>query len=319
MVLLLLLVASWTLIQLPPVQTWLVGRITGRLSKELHTTIRVRHVDFALFDKMLLEGTLVEDAHKDTLLYAGTVKVSITDWWFLKDQATFHYIGLENATIKLHRTDSIWNYQFLVDYFSHPSAKKDTSKGLSLDLKQLDLANIHLLKQDAWRGEDMDLHLSSLDLDAEELSFSKKVARIHALNFTRPDFVLTNYTGRRPPPPDTVETFINDPLHLRLNPAGWDVIAKSIVIKNGSCTHEDSEDLHPNTYFDGSHIYFYNVNTSFNNLRLYKDTITAQLQLSTKERSGFEVKKLSARIKWFPEAMEFAHLDLVTGKSHLKN
>ncbi len=64
---------------------------------------------------MLLDSTLVEDSKKDTLLFAATVKVSITDWWFLKDKARLKYLGLENATIKLQRTDSVWNYQFLVD------------------------------------------------------------------------------------------------------------------------------------------------------------------------------------------------------------
>ena len=314
----LLLVTSWGLIQLPAIQTWLVGKIAGRLSKDLHTTIRIRHVDFALFNKMVLEGTLVEDTHKDTLLYAGEVNVKVTDWWFMKDHATLHYIGLQDATIKLHRTDSVWNYQFLIDYFANPS-NKDTSKGLSLDLQQLDLARIHFLKKDEWRGEDMDLHLSSLALAADEFSFSQKIARIRSLNFTQPAFTLTNYTGRRPPIIDTVETFINDPLHLRLNPAGWDITARNITIRDGSFAHEDAEDKHPNAWFDGSHIYFYDVNTSFTNFRLNKDTITAQIQLATKERSGFEVKKLSSRIKWFPEAMEFGHLDLLTGKSHLKN
>ena len=318
LVLLLLLVTSWALIHLPPVQTWLVRQVTSRLSKSLHTTVRVDHVDFSFFDKMELKGALVEDTHKDTLLYAGSLNIKITDWWFLKDTATLHYIGLEDATVKLHRTDSVWNYQFLIDHFSHPSSK-DTSKGLSLDLKKADLSNIHFLKKDEWRGEDMDLHLSSLDLDADEFDLSRKIARVNSLTFTQPDFVLTNYDGKRPPLVDTVTTYINDPLHLRLNPSGWDIQARKITIKKGSFRHEDLDDTHPNAYFDGNHIHFYNVNTAFTNFRLNRDTITSQLQLSTQERCGLEVKSLSARIKWYPEAMEFHHLDLVTGKSHLKN
>ena len=272
---------------------------------------------------MVLEGTLVEDTHHDTLLYAGAVKVNITDWWFFKDQAELQYIGLEDATIRLHRTDSVWNYQFLVDYFSSPPpvipSKPDTSRSLQLNLTKLDLNHIHFLKKDEWRGEDMDLRLYALDLDAEKLDLSQKLARINSLVFTSPAFILTNYPGKRPPLVDTPETFVNDPLHLRLNPAGWDLVAKQVIIKNGSFNNEKPADTHPNSYFDGNHIYFYAVNTSFSNLRLNKDTITAQLQLATKERSGFEVKKLSARIKWFPEAMEFHHLDLQTGKSHLRN
>ncbi len=325
LVLILLLMTLWLLIQLPPVQTWLVSQVTGRLSHDLHTTIRVRHVDFS-FNKMLLEGTLVEDTHKDTLLYAGAVKVNITDWWFFKEKAELHYIGLEDATVRLYRRDSVWNYQFLVDYFSSTATKeadknkKDTSKGMEMDLKELDLSRIHFLKKDEWRGEDMELRLNALQLDAQQINFSQKIARINTLSFTQPDFTLTNYDGRRPPVlNDTTEVYINDPLHLRLNPAGWDITAGKLTIRDGSFRNEKPADTHPNKHFDGDHIYFYAVNSSFTNLQLKKDTITAQLLLSTKERSGFEVKKLSARIKWFPEAMEFGHLDLETGKSHLRN
>ena len=268
---------------------------------------------------MILEDALVEDAKKDTLLFAGSVKVNITDWWFFKDKAELTYIGLEDATIKLQRKDSVWNFQFIADYFSGPPKKDTTKGGIQLDLKTVDLSHIHFLKKDEWRGENMDLRLSALRLDAETVDFTRKIARIRSLNFTQPAFILTNYDGRRPPLVDTQEVFKNDPLHLRLNPAGWDIIAKTVTIKDGSFAHEVPADTIPNKYFDGDHIYFYAVNTNFNNLRLNQDTLTAQLQLATKERSGFEVRKLNSRIKWYPEAMEFGRLDLLTGKSHLKN
>jgi hypothetical protein len=324
LILLLLLVTLWLLIQLPPVQTWLVSKVTHRISRQLHTTISVRHVNFSLFNKMVLDSVLVKDQRQDTLLYAGAVKVNITDWWFFKDKTELKYIGLEDATIRLHRrTDSIWNYQFLVDYFSSPSQpatpEKDSTQPVELDLKRLDLTRVHFEKRDEWRGENMDLRLQSMYLNADTLSFTQKKARISELEFTAPDFTLTNYTGIRPPRPDTPETYINDPLHLRLNPGGWDLTAGKVTIHNGSFRNEKPADTIANKHFDGNHIYFYAINTQFSNLRLHQDTITSQFLLSTKERSGLEVKKLSARIKWFPEAMEFHRLDLQTGKSHLRN
>ncbi|MBN8853660.1 MAG: translocation/assembly module TamB domain-containing protein [Sphingobacteriales bacterium] len=311
----------WLLIQLPPVQTWLVSKVTNRISRQLHTTIRVKRVDFSLFNKMVLDSVLVEDQQRDTILFAGAIKVNITDWWFFKDRTELQYIGLEDATIRLHRTDSVWNYQFLVDYFSSPSkprtVEKDSTQPVELDLKRLDLTRVHFEKRDEWRGENMDLRLGSLYLNADTLSFTQKKARINALEFTQPDFTLTNYKGNRTIQPDT--TFIIDPHHLRLNPDGWDLTAGKVTIINGSFRNEKPADTVANKHFDGNHIYFYAVNTHFTNLKLHKDTITAQMQLSTKERSGLEVKKLNARIKWFPEAMEFHRMDLQTNKSHLRN
>ena len=47
---------------------------------------------------MLLEGTLVLDKNKDTLLYAGVVNVNITDWFFFKDKIELKYIGLAGCS-----------------------------------------------------------------------------------------------------------------------------------------------------------------------------------------------------------------------------
>ena len=104
-------------------QNWLAQKVTTRLSKELQSKISIDHVQIGFFNKLNLKGVFIEDQKKDTLLAAGTVQVRITDWFFLKDKAVLHYIGLENAVINLSRTDSVWNYRFLQDYFDPPGPR----------------------------------------------------------------------------------------------------------------------------------------------------------------------------------------------------
>ena len=297
-------------------QNWLVHRVTSRLTNDLKTEVSIRHVDFALFNKMLIEGLLVKDRHHDTLVYAGTASVRITDWFFLKDKAQLQYVGLKDASIYMSRTDTLWNYQFLADYF----ASSDTSnkKGIQLDLKKLELANIHLLKKDGWRGEDMEVRLKKLTLDADSLDFGKKLVHIQNLQIVEPNFSITAYTGKRSVVPATVIP-VNDPAHLRMNPGNWNLFIDQLTIEHGSFRDEDREDLRISDHFDGSHIYFYAIDWKFRGLHVNKDTLTAKMEMSTKERSGFEVKKFTARIKFFPEAMEFADMDIQTGKSRLRN
>ena len=113
------------------------SRVTHRLSKDLNTKVSIKHVDFELFDKMLLKGTLVLDHNHDTLLYAGAVRVSITDWFFFKDNITLKYIGLDDAIINLNRKDSVWNYQFLLIIFQGRKETKDTSSNsMQLNLNE---------------------------------------------------------------------------------------------------------------------------------------------------------------------------------------
>ena len=67
--------------------------------------MRIRHVnlDLAFFNRFTLEGTLVRDHQQDTLLYAGEVKLRLTDWFFVRDTLSLKYVGLQDATIKLQK------------------------------------------------------------------------------------------------------------------------------------------------------------------------------------------------------------------------
>ena len=322
LVLIALIILAWLAIQTTLVQNFLVKQVTRRLSKDLNTTVSIKHVDFALFNKMLLEGTLVKDQHKDTLLYAGTASLRITDWFFFKDKIELEYIGLKDATIHLNRTDSIWNYKFLIDYFGAP--KKTTNKSsIDLNLKQIELDNVLIAQKDKWRGEDLYFKLTSLDLDAKQVSLSKKNILINSIDLVDPVFIVYNYTGRRPPLKQTAieeeEEIIDDPNHLRWNAAGWSFEIDKIDLKNGIFESKRQMDRKPYPYFDGQYVQFSNITGQFKNIKLLQDSITAIVSLKAKERSGFEVKKLQANMRMHPEAMEFANLDLQTNRSRLHN
>ncbi|MBI1782954.1 MAG: hypothetical protein HYR66_16555, partial [Sphingobacteriales bacterium] len=323
LVLLLLLITIWLLIQTGPVQNWLVHKASASLSKELRVNVEVKHVDFSLFNKMLMEGTVIEDKKKDTLLYAGALKVRITDWFFLKDKAVLKYVGLDDAQINLKRTDSVWNYQFLVDYFSSGSTSKTKKKGIEWDIKEVDFKNVKIRKWDGWRGEDLTASFKSLQVSAEEMDFDNHKISINTVNLDEPVFSILDYDGKRPPRPKkvTTEEEIKPAIDsvLRWNAAGWNIHINNIVINNGSFKNDRKTDRLPLDYFDGKHFAFEKINASFKNFNWIKDTVSANAIISTKERTGFEVKQLSAAIKFHPEGMEFDSLDIKTNKSHLKN
>ncbi|AEV96799.1 hypothetical protein A4D02_29600 [Niastella koreensis] len=272
---------------------------------------------------MVLEGTLVNDQHNDTLLYAGAVKVNLTDWFFLKDRVVLKYIGLENALIQLKRSDSTWNYGFLADYFSSPQKKEPKKQdNIDFDLQKVEFRNVKLMQVDGWRGENMTLQLASMDVNAEGINLKKRMAHIKTIDIDKPVFAIYNYDGNRPDslrPKDDTTAIINDPKHLRWNPGNWDIAVTRLTLHKGTFSSDVHTDRQPYKYFDGNHILFADINATFDKVALKQDTLSTILKLSTKERSGFVVKKLDARVKWHPEAMEFARLDIQTNRSHLQN
>ena len=108
-------------------QNWLLARVTNTLSKNLHAQVSIEDIDFSLFNKMKLNGVLVKDLKGDTLLSSGQVRLNITDWFFFKDKIELKYIGLTDTYIHLSRKDSVWNYQFLADYFGSGSTQEKTT------------------------------------------------------------------------------------------------------------------------------------------------------------------------------------------------
>ncbi|MEP6615254.1 MAG: translocation/assembly module TamB domain-containing protein [Ginsengibacter sp.] len=293
--------------------------MTKKLSKNLHTKVSIKHVDFGLFNKMLLEGTLILDKKNDTLLYAGSAKVNITDWFFFKDNIVLKYIALDDALINMNRKDSVWNYQFLADYFSSPGKKTDTSKNVvKLDLKIVEFNRIRIVEKDEWIGQDMLLSLNKLNLYTDDFDTHNHTIKINTLVLDQPVFSQTDYDGKRPENPHGPAKPADDvPSGLQWNSENWIYAIGNLEIKNGSFfVTKSSNPVSAQKLFDEDHIRFTSINGTVKNLQFIQDTLTAKIDLSANERSGLIVKKLIAGLRFTPDIMEFKGLDLTTNKSH---
>lgn len=319
---LLIVIFFWVTLQVAFIQNWIVSSVSAKLSDNLKAKVSIQHIDYSFFDKLNLQGVLVEDRQRDTLLYAGSAKVNITDWFFLKSKATIKYLSLTNTVVNMQRTDSVWNYQFLIDYFSSP--KKTTTKkgGIEVDLKILELENIYFNKIDKWEGNTMHVSFKKLDLNTDNINFSKKQILLNTLNLDQPEFSQYAYIGNRKKlhlPKDTTLPEAKTTAY-RWNNAGWVLNVQNVHITNGIFNNETETARAPYTdQFDGAYLRFTNITGDFKNVHFEKDTLTTDFSIATKERSGFEVKKLKAAFKFTPEIMEFNQLELVTDKSRLGN
>lgn len=311
-----LILLLWLLIQTDPVQNFIVGKVTDKLSKELHTEITIKNVSFSLFDKADLNGILIKDLNKDTLLYAGAMKLRLTDWFFLRDKIDLTYIGLEDATVKMNRQDSIWNYKFLVDYFTLPESK-DTTAGIELNIQKVDFKNVDFLKKDDWIGQNVHIKVGSLLLDAEKIDLINKSLLINSIELDKPYYVTENFDGKKP-----LASLSNVPQKdtgLYFNAGGLSIKIASVTIANGYYGTLLRGTGIEDGLFNGRNIQVKKINGDLKNISFEKDTIKAQIQLAAQERSGLELKRLKAAFKLTPQVMELDSLDLKTNNSHLTN
>ncbi len=318
-----LILAAFIFIETPAGQNWLARQVTKKFSRELKTKISFKHVRFSLFNKMNLEEFLMEDQLHDTLIYAGNLQVHITDWFFFKNKADLKYVGLENGVIRLQRTDTLWNYQFLINYFTPTSKAPQKKTGIEFNLKKLSLKNIIVTQKDAWSGQDLITSVGDLEMDANEISLSKKNIDITSLNLTQPSFTLYTYPGKKIPVEKKDTIVIKAPAmvdsFLQWNRAGWTMNIGSIKIDNGSFKNIRQSNNPVFSYFDPKDIEFTTINGQFNNVRLDKDTFSAKVNMNTRERSGFIVKSLKSDVKINPNGMFFNNLNLQTNNSVVRN
>jgi hypothetical protein len=317
--LLILLIALWVCIQFSPVQTWLVKQASNRLSRQLQTEVSVRKVDFSIFKKIIMDGVLVRDLQKDTLFYSGRIAASFNNWFIFKDNIVIHEISLEKTQAYLHRKDSIWNYQFLIDAFSSPK-KGQASKPVRLELKKISLSEFNFLKKDEWVGEDIQAGIGRLILKAKEIKTEKQILDLDNIIITKPDVNIYNYIGRRPPKKKLSETEFHQKADTSRLPflKDWYIHANLIEIKEGRFIARFSQAPSTND-FDPSFIQFNEIQSTFKDLNVRQDSITADLSLATRERSGLSIKKLHSSIRWHARAMEFHRLEIETPHSILKN
>ncbi len=314
--LLFLIAAAYIFIQTPFGQNWIGRQVTSRLSRDLKTKISIQHVEFSLFNRMHLRGVMIEDQKGDTLLFAGDLKVSITDWFFFKNEADLKYIGLEDALIKFQRTDSVWSQQFIFDYFSSPtSGKPKKNSGITINLKKIEFKNVHFFQKDAWMGQDMDFRIGGMMMNADQLSFSDKQYVIKDLSLKEPVITLTNYTRKKP----QSTTVVSDDKEIA---ASWNsgTIFKigNFTIENGSFKQDNINAGIAASPFDGQHMLFTEINGSLANSSFIGDTVLSDLKLSAKEKSGLQLKNLSAKFRLTPRGMYFDNMDLETNRSHLR-
>jgi hypothetical protein len=89
----------------------------------------------------------------------------------------------------------------------------------------------------------------------------------------------------------------------------------SLQINNGSFKNGKRDSQSEPGYFDPQNVDFANINAQFHNLQLDKDTFSAKMVLTTKERSGLIVKSMKSDVKIDPQGTFFNDLDLRTNNS----
>ena len=173
------------LIRTSTFQTFLAEKVVGFLSTELNSKIEIKGVEIILFDKLSLNGVLILDMKKDTLLYAESILLTLDDYDLNKNSFDIGEIKLSKGSIYLNRNkkNGSYNYEFLADYFSGDTQKSKTKK-LSLSAKNIFLSKFSFrfddfrVKPQKYGIDFAHLHLRNIGVNVHNLALQGETIRL---------------------------------------------------------------------------------------------------------------------------------------------
>lgn len=223
-----LLFSFYLILQSPMVQTYLTQKLAERLSKQYGTTISVKGVSVAFFNKLVLEGVLVEDQKQDSLLYVQELVASIDSFSVKKRYVGFNELKLDQTSLYISADSAgTANYQFLLDQFRSDTLKTDTL-GFDFIVNRFGFNDAKV--QYTYRDSvgDHTVHLDDISLGVSDFAFQDEQLSFLITSFrmnNRKDFTLDDFSAKVVMMPDSVR--LNN---LRLHTSDSEITDLNILI-----------------------------------------------------------------------------------------
>lgn len=171
---LLLIILFALLIQLPFFQNFIIQKTVTIISNKTGTHLQIERIGITFPKSVFIDGLYIEDLSKDTLLYAGEIKLNLDMIALFSGNVRVGSASVENMTGNIYRAenDSSFNFDFLITTFNNQDSKKEVqthteSKELSID--EIRLSGIKLLFDDKYSGLYSQIKLGRLELKMNEL------------------------------------------------------------------------------------------------------------------------------------------------------
>jgi len=302
------------LVQLPVVQNWLIQKVTASISEKIKAEVSIGHIEIRFFTNMNLENFLVKDQAGDTLLYAKSLNMGITNFQPFKKRIFLSSVYLDNPIIHLYRTpeNEEFNFQFIMDHLSVPKTDKETEP-YDIKFEDVYFSNLDFRMDDSLTQKSMHIAFSQLGIESEYISITNRRLDLDRVmlsetNIDIQDFGLwvyvvdTNYRNEQ-------ERLLSAAQEM-LNTGCWEVTVGQLDIHNSAFKFDRVNRPRDLRGIDYNHIGVTDVNLDFRDLSILEDTIFTRIKsFSASEQCGFQVLSLMADAHISPVKMEFSNTE----------
>ncbi|MFN0035543.1 MAG: translocation/assembly module TamB domain-containing protein [Saprospiraceae bacterium] len=342
-------------LMLPAVQQKITREAQSWLHEKLGTRVEIGAMQLRFPYYISLDKFLLEDEKGDTLARVGSLVVDIDMWALLDQNIELKKITLEDASVWLHRRDSMYNFDFVTRAFANPNAPPpdpaDTSASpwkLKLDLATLELKSVEFSLQD----EDSKMAVSAKIGNASTVI---KTADLPTLHFELSEFYLadsdirmqqTKKTTPSGKPSDnfalllekaeilrshllfsTSELFLESTLaeasieNLQLQSLDdqLGVLIQKLLLKESKLTFRDPEAKSSPGHLNAGDLDLQDLVADISDFSFQNGTLALRAEaLSGVDKSGLQLHWLRAELRMTPQQIEIANLDTEINQTTVK-
>jgi TamB, inner membrane protein subunit of TAM complex len=312
-VLLVVLLLSMMIVQMPAVQKYGIEKATTFLSSELKTDVKIEHFNLDFFDELTIKNLYVanQNAPTDTLAHVGSLRVDISYWHLLWGIIQLDAARVEDVQFRLKREVGQYdnNLQFIINYFDPPREGPPTpKKPTDFRIGQLHLRNIDFTNDDKVRGQKMVIGVKAADLHINIMNLPKHLLDVTRINVFEPDFHIEDFKSNPLPPrlkPMVVPVSTNQapPQYQSLSNVNqpkeklFQLLVGAVFIEGGHFKLDNWEKspvrTTPSTELDYRHLDVNDIHIYIHNFMNYKDEFTGVVDgIGLTEKSGFVLNKL---------------------------
>ena len=176
--LLLLLCSTTIILQHSKVQTYIIGKVTQRLSETLNADVQIQHIHYRPLNHLTIDSLYISDQRRDTLAFIEKADICIDLLQFYEDRIDLKVINLHKPYINLQSlNDSTLNCDFLF----REKQRNNTIVLPRVNIDQLTLADLRF-RYNEFLVSPLNLSLNmpvlsqdSIDIQIEELTLNATI------------------------------------------------------------------------------------------------------------------------------------------------
>ena len=194
-VLLSLLIVFILCLRIPSIQNKITQRAISFLKEKIKTDVRLESLYVSFPKQIVLKGLYLEDQSNDTLLYAGQISVDTDLWALLQNKIELNSVELSDckAQVKRSKTDSLFNFSYIVEAFAGDTAEADvdTTSSWQFSLEEVEITQADLTYHDQYSGNDVQGKIGELNLDMNEFDLNKMIFEIGSLEIINTNAIVS--------------------------------------------------------------------------------------------------------------------------------